>query len=173
MASEVPADLYQELRRIARYWMKYERPNHTLQPTAVVHEAWMRFGLCEPQFESRSHFLCAATKVIREVLCDYARGHRAQKRGPGQVTHLNEDPSADSAPNIVDILTVSQALDELQAVSERAAKVVELKYFGQLNNEEIAEILQVSQRTINRDWEYARAWLQARLGDLKHVGAAV
>ncbi|HYI96633.1 MAG TPA: ECF-type sigma factor [Bryobacteraceae bacterium] len=164
MSAEFSPELYRELRRIAGYWMRQERLDHTLQPTAVVHEAWLRFG-AHHKFESRAQFVSFATKVIREVLCDYARAHGAQKRGRGRVVRLTDNDGDIPAPDATGILELNSALDELQGVSERAAKVVELKYFGQLKAEEIAPLLDVSERTVTRDWEFAKAWLQARLGE--------
>jgi RNA polymerase sigma-70 factor, ECF subfamily len=164
MAAELSPDLYRELRRIAGYWMRQERANHTLQPTAVVHEAWLRFRFAG-EFENRAQFVSIATKVIREVLCDYARANGAHKRGSGRIAQLDDNQADVPAPDLAEILELNAALDELQRVSERAAKVVELEYFGQLNNEEIGSLLDVSERTVTRDWLFARAWLQARLGD--------
>ena len=166
MAAELSPELYRELRRIAGYWMRQERPDHTLQPTAVVHEAWLRFGRVE-NFENRAQFVSFATKVIREVLCDYARAHGAQKRGRGCIVRLDDNDGEVPAHDATGILELNKALDELHCVSERAAKVVELKYFGQLTTDEIAPLLEVSERTVTRDWEFARAWLQARIGDAR------
>jgi len=165
MSAEFSPDLYRELRRIAGYWMQQERPNHTLQPTAVVHEAWLRLQGVSSKFENRAQFVSVAANVIREVLCDYARAHRAHKRGGGHVVQLEDNQADILACDVTTILELNAALDELQRVSERVARVVELKYFGQLKNEEIASVLGVSERTVIRDWEYARAWLQARMGD--------
>jgi RNA polymerase sigma factor (TIGR02999 family) len=173
MAAEFSTDLYQELRRIAAYLMRQERANHTLQPTAVVHEAWLRFGDLEGKCNDRKHFLLTATRVIREVLCDHARARGALKRGGGRVLQLDDNQQSTPAPDFTQLLELNLALDALQRKSERAARVVELKYFGQLTTEEIASVLEVSERTVKRDWEYARAWLQAWLGEAENDPATL
>ena len=165
MAAEFSTDLYQELRHIAGYLMRRERMNHTLQPTALVHEAWLRFGDLESKCKDRKHFLVTATRVLREVLCDHARARGAVKRGGGRILQLEADHRGTPAPDFAQLLELNVALQALQQKSERAACVIELKYFGQLTTEEIASVLNVSERTVKRDWEYARAWLQAWLGE--------
>ena len=167
MSAELSPDLYHQLRHIAGYWMRQERPNHTLQPTAVVHEAWLRLQGFRSRFDNQAQFVSVAAKVIRQVLCDYARAHVAYKRGQGRVVQLDDSQMDNLAPDMTEILELNAALDELQNVSERAVRVVELKYFGQLTTAEIASLIEVSERTVKRDWEFARAWLQARMGEVR------
>ncbi len=157
--------VYDELRRLARGAMADERRNHTLQPTALVHEAYLRLiGLQRIDFASRQHFLAVAGRLMREILVDHARRKRAAKRGgdAGRVT-LRDD-LVGVAPGPLDLLDLDAALAELARIDERRARVVELRCFAGLTLEEAAAALDVSPRTAKRLWRGAKAWLASRLG---------
>jgi RNA polymerase sigma-70 factor, ECF subfamily len=153
--------LYDDLHRIARRHMRGERTGHTLQPTALVNEAFVRLMRgAETAWQDRLHFLATASTVMRRVLVDYARRRTAAKRehieaGPDRA----DDFALDFAHDPERVLVVDQALETLARESERQAKIVELRFFAGLGNDEIAEILQVSSRTVKRDWLAAKAWL--------------
>ncbi len=151
------SELYVELRRLAEGAMRSERREHTLQPTALVHEAFMR--LLKDQAvdtDHRSHFLAASAVVMRRILVDHARGRLAQKRGGGERrVPLAIDPVQPG----LDILDVHESLQELALQNPRAADVVEKKFFGGMNYAEIGEQLGVSSRTVQEDWKFAKAWL--------------
>lgn len=159
---EVSARLYEELRRLARLQMRSERKSHTLQPTAVVHEAYLRLIDLELDWQDRAHFLCMTARTMRRVLVDHARARNAAKRGAGAIRLTLDDAFAVTEPDI-DILALDLALIELQSHEERPAKVIELHYFGGLSYKEIAEVLQISENTVDRDLSFARAWLQRAL----------
>jgi RNA polymerase sigma-70 factor (ECF subfamily) len=153
--------LYDELRDIARHHMRGERPDHTLAPTALVHEAWLRLSGTGP-FTSRAHFLRAASRAMRHVLVDHARARGAAKRDAGvRVTFV--DGLAGDAVSLTDVLTIDAALTELAAAEPRWAEVVELRFFAGLEVEEVAALLDLSPATVKRDWRFARAWLAHRL----------
>jgi RNA polymerase sigma factor (TIGR02999 family) len=157
--------VYKELRRLAQSQLRAERKGHTLQPTALVHEAYLRLcGQREMQLEHRAHFFGAAARVMRRILVDHARKHRAQKRGGGAA--LVRD-FADAAEAMVDVRFDHEALDEalrmLEAIAPEKARVVELRYFGGLSVPETAECLELSPATVKRHWSFARAWLYRRL----------
>ena len=152
--------VYRELRRLAASQLKGERPAHTLQPTALAHEAYLRLvGGSGPPWQNRAHFLGVAARAMREVLVDHARRRRALKRGGGlALTVLDESLQvAGSRPIAFDDL--DQALADLARLSERQARVVELRYFGGLTIEETSEVMSISPVTVKRDWTLARAWL--------------
>ncbi len=156
------ASLYDELRRIARHHLRDERPDHTLQPTALVHEAWLKLGVGgAPRFESRSHFLHAASRAMRHILVDHARGRNAAKRSGGVRVTLDEG-MAGAGPD-VDLLALDDALEHLAQAEPRWARVVELRFFAGLEMAEIAALLEVSPATAKRDWRFARAWLAREL----------
>ena len=154
---ELDSALYSELRRLAEAAMRNERHEHTLQPTALVHEAFMRLLKDEEvNVDHRSHFLAASAVVMRRILVDHARGRLAQKRGGGQRrVSLSFDPAQPG----LDILDVHESLEALATQNQRAADVVEKKFFGGMNYEEIGQQLGVSSRTIQDDWKFAKAWL--------------
>ena len=152
--------VYGELRRIADAYLRRERTDHTLQPTALVHEAWLRLVRQDGgQFDHRQQFYALAAQMMRRILVDHARTANADKRGGGAVKTPFDEATAGSAPPVVDLLALNEALDQLAAVSPRQARVVELRYFGGLNLEETAEVLGVSAPTISRDQKTAEAWL--------------
>ncbi len=161
--------VYGELRRLAGAYMKGERLDHTLQPTALVHEAYMRMieGSGEPQaWKNRAHFLGVAAKAMRRVLVDHARGHNALKRGGGERAWergtLDEAIAAGEAAG-GQLLELDGAMEKLAKVDQRAARVVELRYFGGLTIDETALVLGVGHSTVEDDWALARAWLGREL----------
>jgi RNA polymerase sigma factor (TIGR02999 family) len=144
--------------------MRRERPDHTLQPTALVHEAFLRMAGRTPlSVQDRTHFLRAASQAMRRVLVDHARARNAQKRGAA--LHVTLDEAVAGAPQTaVDMLALDDALDRLGAAEPRWAQVVELRYFAGLEIPEVAAALGVSPATVKRDWQFARAWLSRELG---------
>jgi len=155
--------VYDELRRLARHHLKSERPDHTLQTTALVHEAYLRMVKPgSPQLESRGYFFALASQLMREILVDYARKRRAAKRDGGE--RLNLDEAAElSKSKGVDVLALDDALKELAKMSPRQSRIVELKFFGGLSIGEVSEVLDVSPATVERDWGVARAWLHREI----------
>jgi RNA polymerase sigma-70 factor, ECF subfamily len=155
--------VYAELRKIADAYLKSERSTHTLQPTALVHEAWIRLAKTDtPSFEHRRQFYALAAQMMRRILVDHARAAARDKRGGGAIrTSLDAVPGV-SDPTI-DILALDEALEQLASVSPRQARVIELRYFGGLDLEEMAGILGVSAATVSRDQRTAEAWLGAAL----------
>lgn len=156
--------VYDELRRIAGAHLRGERAEHTLQATALVHEAYLRLmNLDRMMLAGRVHFLAVAARVMRQILVDHARRRRADKRG-GNVTLVGVPPEsiAATAP-AVDVLALDQALEEMAAFAPRQRDLVELKYFAGLTIDEAAEALNVSTATVERDWALAKAWLYQRL----------
>ena len=156
--------VYEDLRRLAHHYMKRQRPDHTLQTTALVHEAYLRLvSQDEPSFTNRSHFLAVAAKAMRQILVDYAKAALRLKRGAGaRAVELDEAALLSREPTR-EILDINEALEKLAALDPRKAQVVELKYFGGLKQEEIAEVLNISEATVRRDWAFSRAWLYTEL----------
>jgi RNA polymerase sigma factor (TIGR02999 family) len=153
--------VYGELRRLASAYLRRERSNHTLQSTALVHEAFLRMvSQQDVQWKNRAHFYGIAAQMIRRILVDYARSQHAEKRGAGAVKlELDEAMGvAQSAPE-VDLLGLNDALDRLAALDERQSRVVELRFFAGLSIEETAEVMHLSPASIKREWQTARAWL--------------
>jgi RNA polymerase sigma-70 factor (ECF subfamily) len=162
--SELAALVYNELRRLASAYMRRERRNHTLQPSALVHEAWVRLADGpNVDWENRTHFFAIASRHMRQILVDHARKRRAAKRGGAERQITLEDNFMGEQKNFVDLLVLNEALDRLKALDERACRVVELHFFGGLSVEEMALVLSVSIRTIKRDWSMARSWLHCEL----------
>jgi len=158
--------VYKELRRLAHFHLRKERPDHTLQSAALVNEAYLRLvGLNSPQWESRSHFFAIAAQLMRQILVDYARRHRAGKRGGGASALSLDDTGllAQGKGRDLDVVALDDALQALAQIDARKAKVVELRFFGGLNFEETAEVLNVSAVTVARDWSTARAWLHREM----------
>ena len=156
--------VYDELRRIASRQMARERGDHTLQPTALVHEAWMQLAnAAELKLNDRAHFLAIAARLMRQILVQYARRTNAEKRGSGVPRlELKEEldlSNAPAAPSECDLLALDDALGKLAAQDERKNHIVELKYFGGLTNEEIAEVLGIAVITVRRDLKVAHAFL--------------
>jgi RNA polymerase sigma factor (TIGR02999 family) len=151
--------VYGELRRIADAYLHRERSGHTLQPTALVHEAWIRLSRqADRHFEHRKQFFGLAAQVMRRILVDHARAAKADKRGGGAVA-TTLGAAEGGAERLVDVLALDQALDQLAAVNARQARVIELRYLAGLNLEEMAEVLGVSPATVSRDQKVAEAWL--------------
>ena len=157
--------LYDELRKLAEAAMRHERPGHTLQPTALVHETYVRLADDGGRFENRSHFFGVAASAMRRVLVDHARARRAQKRGGGDARVVVDD--LDSLPDMptgtIDLVALDEALLRLSGLDPRQGRVVELRFFGGLSVEETAAVLDLSPRTVKRDWQMARAWLHREL----------
>lgn len=151
--------LYQELRRLARQQMRQERDGHTLQPTALVNEVFLRLTDGKQSWENRRHFFVSAAQAMRRVLIDHARAKRASKRGSGEVhfSLLENDASVNGLD--VDMLDLERAISALEKINERLARVVEMRYFAGFTIEETADVLESSTATVKRDWSYARAWL--------------
>lgn len=158
--------IYHELRRRAARYLRRERGGHTLQTTALVHEAYLRLaGTEEVRWESRAHFFAIAAQAMRRILVDHARHRRRAKRGgDGERVSLDQADVA-AAEHGVDLLALDQALARLAAVDPQQARVVELRFFGGLSVEEAATVLGVSASTVKRDWAMARAWLRYELRD--------
>lgn len=156
--------LYNELRQIARRHMRGERFDHTLDTTALVHEAYVKLvGLDRMHWKNRAHFLAVAAQAMRRVLVDYAVGRRTQKRGGVRQRVPLEDVPPHPEQSIETLLALDTALRRLEAVDDRLTRVVECRYFGGMSVEETAQALQVSGATIKRDWSVARAWLNREL----------
>jgi RNA polymerase sigma factor (TIGR02999 family) len=155
--------VYSELRRIAQHHLRQERPDHTLQSTALVHEAYLRLMKQGPaQIENRAHFLGVASRVMRQILVDHARGHRAAKRGGGFKLELTEAISSQQSQKL-DLVALDDALNELARLDAQQARIVELKFFGGLSIEDTAQVVGVSRTTIKREWATARAWLRREM----------
>ncbi len=162
--AELTPLVYEELRRLAHHFMEGQRPEHTLQTTALVNEAYLRLaGQTRPNFTNRSHFFAVAAQAMRQILVNYAKASQSQKRGGG-VLKVDLDAVALISPEqTTEILDVHEALERLATLDSRKAHVVELKYFGGLKHDEIAEVLKVSTVTVRRDWVFAKAWLYSEL----------
>ena len=156
--------IYQELRRVARAYMRRERADHTLQATALVHEAYIRLFKGQPfQWENRQHLFCSVSKSMRRILMDHARRHAAERHG-GKLQKLAFDehgPAIFRDP--VEFLALAEALDRLAQLNPRQSQVVELHYFAGLTAEEAAAVLGVSLKTLRNDWRFAKAWLKTEM----------
>ena len=156
----IPA-VYHELRRLARYYMAGQRPSHTLQPTALINEVYLRLIDCQlVNWQNRAHFIAVSGNLMRRVLVDHARSKQYQKRGGGAVQVSLDEGLLPSAEPGRDLLALDDALNALAEVDARKSKVVEMRFFGGLTTQETAEVLNVSQDTVVRDWRFAKAWLQ-------------
>jgi RNA polymerase sigma factor (TIGR02999 family) len=161
--NQLMAALYPNLRRLAAHYLRQERPENTLQPTALVHELYLKLFSGEPiQWQDRAHFVALAAQQLRRLIIDNARMRRAQKRGGHRVRVPLSEANAAVRTN-EDLLALEQELTKLEALHARSGRVVELRFFGGLREEEIAEVLGISVATVKRDWEFARAWLLSRL----------
>jgi RNA polymerase sigma factor (TIGR02999 family) len=152
--------VYAELRRLATHYLRGERGDHTLQPTALVHEAYLRLtNLQEVDWHSRSHFFATAATVMRRILVDHARAYRAKKREAfGQAISI-EDAFVFSPERSAQLLALDEALNRLAKLDIRRSRIVELRFFGGLSEEETGAVLGISSRTVKRDWRFAKAWL--------------
>ncbi|MCA9309650.1 MAG: sigma-70 family RNA polymerase sigma factor [Phycisphaerales bacterium] len=157
--------VYDELRALAAGYLRHERSDHTLQPTALVHEAYLRMvDQTSVTWQNRSHFFGIAAQAIRRILVDHARARHALKRGGKRLRMtLNEELAGGDDPEL-DLLAIDDALHKLKDLSDRQCRIVELRFFSGLSVEEVAEILGVSPRTVKGDWRVARAWLKRELG---------
>jgi RNA polymerase sigma factor (TIGR02999 family) len=156
--------VYDKLRQIARNYMRGERPDHTLQPTALVHEAFLDMVDGAGQtWQNRAHFIGVAARQMRRILIDYSRSRLAGKRGGGRRLSLDDAPPLFSDARSEDLIALEDALVALEKLDPRLSRIVELRYFGGLTVEETAEALSLSPDTIKKEWVVARAWLQARL----------
>jgi len=157
--------VYTELRQVAARRMAREAPGHTLQPTALVHEAYLRLTRKrEVDWQDRQHFFAVAAREMRRVLVDMARMRHAAKRGGREICHLSLDEVPIlSQDNLADMVVLNDILDRLGAVDQRQRAIVDMRLFGGLTVEEIAQTLDISERTVKRDWKFARAWLIAQL----------
>src|SRR6184192_4708393 len=164
--AELTPLVYGELRRLAHHFMEGQRPNHTLQTTALVNEAYLRLAdQTNPRWQNRAHFFAVAARAMRRILVSYARSQRAQKRGGGALKIDLDEAALVSPEESKEIIDLHEALETLATLDSRKAQVVELKYFGGLNYDEMAEVLKISRVTVRRDWEFARAWLYTELHD--------
>lgn len=162
--AELVPSVYAELKRLAAGFLRRERPDHTLQPTALVHEAYLKLaGQQVPHWQDRSHFFAMAATVMRRILTDHARQHRALKRGAGQIDLKLEDLQLAGEGERELIQDLDEALNRLALFAPRQALVVELRFFGGMTEDEIAIHLAVCSRTIKRDWTIAKAWLYGEL----------
>jgi RNA polymerase sigma-70 factor, ECF subfamily len=156
--------VYAELKRMASGYLRYERPDHTLQPSALVNEAYIRMLGVHAGWENRAHFFVTASGVMRRILVDHARKRRADKRdGKLQRVTLDWEIAGAADEDVEQVLAIHAAVERLAEWDPRQAKVVELRYFSGFTVPEIAEILEVSEKTVKRDWSMARAWLQTQL----------
>lgn len=156
--------VYDELRRLASYYLRRERGNHTLQPTALVHEAYLRLvNQRAVHWQNRSHFFGVAAQAMRRILVDYARAHAATKRGSGQDAVALDEASAFVLSPSVDLLALNTALDRLAELDPQQVRVVELRFFVGFSVEETADILEISPATVKREWAMARAWLHREM----------
>ena len=156
--------VYGELRHLAAACLSRERRDHTLQTTALVHEAFLRMtGKNQPDWQSRAHFFAIAARLMRQILVDYARHRRREKRGGSWEKLPLEEALVFSAEKSAELLALDEALERLAQQDERQCRIVEMKFFGGLSIQEIAEVLDTSPRTVKRDWTMARAWLHQEI----------
>lgn len=156
--------VYDELRRLAHYYLQRERPDHTLQSTALVHEAYARLvDQNLPEWQNRAHFFGVAAQLMRQILVDYARNHRADKRG-GSICRLPlDDAESHAAITEVDVVALDDALQGLARLDPQQSRVVELRFFAGLSIEDTSEVMGISPSTVKRDWNTARVWLYREL----------
>ena len=162
--AELTPLVYGELRRLAHRQMGGERPDHTLQTTALVNEAYLRLAdQTNPRWQDRAHFFAVAARAMRRILVSYARSQHSQKRGGGALKLELDEVALVSPEESKEIVDLHEALERLEQLDARKAQVVELKYFGGLNYDEMAEVLKISPVTARRDWRFAKAWLYTEL----------
>lgn len=155
--------IYNELRRLAQHYFRDERPGHTLQPTALVHDVYLRLADQGLRFQDRKHFFAVAATQMRRLLIDHARAAKSEKRGGGLVrVELVQEPQGPPALSF-DAIALDEALSALEKLDARIARVVELRYFAELSEAEAADALDISVATLKRDWTFAQAWLRAHL----------
>jgi RNA polymerase sigma-70 factor (ECF subfamily) len=170
---EIFSLVYQELRQVAHAYMRRERPDHTLQATALVNEAYMRLFEGEPfRWENRKHLFCTVARAMRRILVDHARTHRARRHGGAHRKVTLDDQGPVLYHDLPQLLALDQALDRLAKLNPRQARIVELHTFAGLTVEETAEVLDVSVKTVKNDWRFAKAWLRTEMGGEDDSGAA-
>ncbi|MFQ5425404.1 MAG: ECF-type sigma factor [Phycisphaerae bacterium] len=164
-AKKLLPQVYDELRALARRFMQQERPDHTLQPTALVNEAYLRMiDQTRVDWRGKAHFMAVAAEMMRRILVDAARGRATEKRGGDRCRITLHEGMAEAADaHEVDLLVLDRVLDELARLSRRQARVVELRYFAGMSVKEVAVALSVSERTVKGDWRFAKAWLRQRI----------
>jgi len=155
--------VYDELQRMAKQQFRRERQGHTLQSSAIIHEAYLRLVHQDIKWKNRSHFFAVASQAMRRVLVDYARRKKTEKRGGEQVRISMVEVADMAKPTEVDVVALNDALEELAVIDQRQFRIVELRYFGGLSIEETAEVLRVSTATVKNDWSLAKAWLYRQL----------
>lgn len=155
--------IYGELRRLAAHYMSNEREGHTLQPTALVHEAWLKFTANDTSAKNKSHFMALAAGVMKEVLIDHARRRSAEKRGGGQAKVTLDESRALAVDGANELLELCDSLSKLRELDARQAQLIELRVFGGMGFDEAASALGISLATVKRDWLLARAWLVREL----------
>ena len=156
--------VYDELRRLARSYLQRERPDHTLQATGLVHEAYLRLvDQKTTTWQTRAHFVGVAAQLMRRILVDHARRHRTDKRGGDWTKVEFNEALAPSATRTLDIIALDDALNDLAQLNPQHSQIVELRFFGGMTTEEVAEVLDVSPRTVQREWRMARAWLRRQI----------
>lgn len=156
--------VYDELRQLAKVYLNRERVNHTLQPTALVHEAYLKMaGQSSLVVENRVHFYALASRVMRRILVDHARQFNAQKRGGSAQRFSIENIDILPEQSAGDLLELNEALQKLEEIDERKCRVVDMRFFGGLKEDEIAEALGVNEKTVRRDWQFAKLWLYREL----------
>lgn len=156
--------IYAELRRLAGWFMRRERPGHTLQPTALVHEAYFRLvGQHDVEWQNRAHFFSVAARIMRRILLDFARKRLSARRGGPRQRVTLDDTLLISEERLDDILIIDESLTRLAKLDERQSRIVELRFFGGLDVDDIARLLDISPITVKRDWNSARAWLQREI----------
>lgn len=163
-ANELLPAIYDELRKIAAQYLRKERSDHTLQPTALVHEAYLKLvDISHVEWQDRAHFFAVAANVMRHILVDHARARKTDKRGgAAERIALDDAISLSNEPDI-DLLSLDEAMKQLATFDEQQARIVELKFFGGLTIEEIGEVLKISPATVKREWTMAKAWLHKRI----------
>ena len=159
--------VYDELRRQASRFLQKERTNHTLQATALIHEAYLKLiGQKEVEWQNRNHFFALASTAMRRILVDYARErHREKRGGSAENLPIDEVCKISASEKTIDLIALDEALNRLAKMNARQARVVELRYFSGLNNDETAEVLGVSNATVRNDWNIARAWLKQEIAN--------
>lgn len=160
--------VYGELLRIARLRLRHEQKDHSLQPTALVHEAYLRLTRMDSvDWQGRSHFFAVSATLMRRILVDHARANMALKHGGGAITVCADDVPLTAAQRGPEIIALDDALHQLEALNSRQAKIVELRFFAGMSEDEIADVLHITERTVRRDWRVAKAWL---FKELDHAG---
>ena len=161
---ELTPVVYDELRRMAHHYMAGARPDHTLQTTALVNEAYLRLAnQTHPNWSSRAHFFAVAARAMRQILVNYAMSYNAQKRGGGARKIELDEVALMADTQSKEVVELNEALEKLSQLDARKAQVVELKYFGGMNQDEIADVLKISPITVRREWRFAKAWLHNEL----------